>query len=297
VHKKFESGLNFELDLPSVSPSFFFFLSKNEFTMTNKLFFLSVLFSISSLTACRDEAPVIGSISLDEYNPEHNILIGDAVDQEAKLIYPTLSIEEAPEATQYLKDMLSIVITTPAFTNRILYNWQVSIIPDDSKTNAFALPNGHLYIHSGLLRYLETESQLISLLAHEFTYVEKGMATLLLENEFGSKKLGDIILNNGQADVGAMAEVFPTLAYGEVAVETADEFSVEVLCPFVYEARGIVKIIEKSEEFPDETLEWLEMRPAENNEERIDRINIMADECGLDGVKNAEEYRAFLTTF
>ena len=39
------------------------------------------------------------------------------------------------------------------------------------------------------------------------------------------------------------------------------------------------------------------MRPAEDNEERIDRINIMADECGLDGVKNEAEYRAFLTTF
>ena len=58
-----------------------------------------------------------------------------------------------------------------------------------------------------------------------------------------------------------------------------------------------MKIIEKSEEFPDETLQWLEMRPADDNQEHINRINVMADECGLDGVKNEEEYRAFLTTF
>ena len=212
-------------------------------------------------------------------------------------MYPTLSPDEAPEAAQYLQKMLDIVVTTPTFTSRTIYDWQISIIPDDNKSSSFALPNGHLYIHSGLLRYLETESQLISLLAHEFSYIENGMAVLLLETKFNKRELGDIILDNGIADVEAMAAVFPTLSYGNAEVEEADKFSVEVLCPFVYEARGIVKIIEKSEETPDETLEWLEMRPAEDNEERIDRINIMADECGLDGVKNEAEYRAFLTTF
>ncbi len=264
--------------------------------MTNKFFLTSIFFSLL-LTACRDEAPTIGSISLDEYTPEHNLQIGNALDDEAKLIYPTLSAAEAPEATAYLQDMLDIVVTTSPFTSRTVYDWQISIIDDNSQTTSFALPNGHLYIYSGLLKYLESESQLISLLAHELAYVEKGMSTALLESKFSSKELGDIILGNGQADTRKMAEVFPTSAYEKEDVQTADEFSVEVLCPFVYEPRGIVKIIEKSQQFPDETLEWLEMRPAEDNEERIDRINLMADECGLDGVKNAEEYRAFLATF
>jgi len=264
--------------------------------MNNKLLFVGLLFSLL-FTACRDEPIVVSSLLLDEYNIEQNILIGEAIDAKAELLYPILSPDEAPEATDYLQKMLDIVITTPQFTGRTVYNWQISIIPDDNQRTAFALPNGHLYIHSGFLRYLETESQLISLLAHELAYVEKGMATLLLDNKFGAKELGDIILDNGQADVEKMAENFPALAYSKDAVEQADKFSVDVLCPFVYEARGIVKIIEKSEEFPDENIEWLEMRPAENNEERISRINIMADECGLDGVKNEAEYRAFLSTF
>lgn len=266
--------------------------------MTNKILFVSILFSFL-FSACRDETPGdIVSISLDEYTQEDNIIIGNAIDAEVKLLYPTLSPDEIPEATQYLQEMLNIVITTPDFTSRTVYDWQISIIADDNKTTAFALPNGHLYIHSGLLRYLDSESQLISLLAHEFAYVEKGMATLLLENEFSKQELGDITLENGfAADVSAMAEVFPTLVYSERDVKIADKFSVDVLCPFVYEARGVVKIIEKSQEFPEDTLEWLAMRPAEDNEERINRINIMAEECGLDGVKNEEEYRAFLTTF
>jgi len=265
--------------------------------MTNKLLFFGLLFSLL-FTACRNEVLVPISLFLDEYTPEHNLQIGNAIDAEVKLIYPILSREEIPQATAYLQRMMDIIITTPNFTGRTIYDWQISIIPDDDKSTSFILPNGHLYIHSGLLRYLETESQLISLLAHEFAYVEKGMATLLLESKFSSKQeLGDIVLDNGQADVEAIAQAFPSLVYDKMDVEKADEFSIEVLCPFLYEARGIVKIIEKSEEFPEENLEWLEMRPAEDNDERINRINIMADECGLDGVKNEAEYRAFLTTF
>lgn len=264
--------------------------------MTNKIFFIGILFSLL-FTACRDEAPVIGSISLDEYTPEHNMSIGNAIDDHAKVQYPTLSVEDAPEAMQYLQQMLNIVTTTSSFTNRTTYDWQISIIPDESKTRSFALPNGHLYIYSGLLRYLESESQLISFLAHELAYVEKGLATLMLEKKFSPQELGDIILDNGQANLSEMAEAFSTLEYSKEAVRTADEFSVEVLCPFVYEARGVVKIIEKSLALPDEPLEWLDMRPAEDNMERINRINIIAEECGLDGVKNEEEYRAFLETF
>lgn len=263
--------------------------------MTNRFLFLCILVSFL-FTACREEGGTVGSISLDEYTPEQNLQIGNAVDARAQLLYPTLSSIEAPEATQYLQEMLDLVILTPTFSNRTVYNWQISIISDDSKTGVFTLPNGHLYIYSGLLKYLESESQLISLLAHELAYVEKGMATLLLEDEFSSKELGDIVLENGQADLGKMAEAFPNLGYEKEDVEIADAFSVEVLCPFVYEPGGIVKIIQKSQEFPDERLDWLEMRPSDDGNARIDRINLMSDECGLSGVKNEEEYRAFLET-
>jgi predicted Zn-dependent protease len=41
----------------------------------------------------------------------------------------------------------------------------------DSIPNAFALPNGSIYVHSGLLALLENEDQLASVLAHEATHV------------------------------------------------------------------------------------------------------------------------------
>src|SRR5262249_23733266 len=41
----------------------------------------------------------------------------------------------------------------------------------DSVPNAFALPNGSIYVHSGLLALLENEDELASVLAHEATHV------------------------------------------------------------------------------------------------------------------------------
>lgn len=41
----------------------------------------------------------------------------------------------------------------------------------DPSPNAFALPNGHVYIHTGMLARLEDEAQLAGLIAHELSHV------------------------------------------------------------------------------------------------------------------------------
>ena len=41
----------------------------------------------------------------------------------------------------------------------------------DPTLNAFALPNGHIYVHTGLLSRLDNESQLAMILGHEMTHV------------------------------------------------------------------------------------------------------------------------------
>ncbi|MEK7879169.1 MAG: M48 family metalloprotease, partial [candidate division NC10 bacterium] len=41
----------------------------------------------------------------------------------------------------------------------------------DPTLNAFALPNGHIYLHTGLLSRLQNEAQLATIIAHESTHV------------------------------------------------------------------------------------------------------------------------------
>src|SRR2546428_11459898 len=41
----------------------------------------------------------------------------------------------------------------------------------DPTLNAFAMPNGHIYVHTGLLSQLDNEAQLATILGHEITHV------------------------------------------------------------------------------------------------------------------------------
>jgi len=41
----------------------------------------------------------------------------------------------------------------------------------DPEPNAFALPNGSIYVTTGLLALLDNESQLAAIIAHELTHV------------------------------------------------------------------------------------------------------------------------------
>ena len=253
---------------------------------------LLLLFSLSS---CEDESPLsISSISLDEYTPEQNLIIGNSIDEEAAKNYPTLKTEDNPEVMEYLNTMLQILINTATIEQRELYNWQISVIPDTTQSTLFSLPNGHIYIYTGLLNFLSSESQLLSLLAHEIYFIDQGIMVELIEDEFSAQELGDILLDNGKANVERMAQSLSTLKANPQDVLAADAYAVEVLCPFVYEPRGIVKIIDRARLDWTVAPKWFDLRPVDDIVGRIDNMNRIAEPCGLDGVKNVAEYQDFL---
>jgi beta-barrel assembly-enhancing protease len=61
-------------------------------------------------------------------------------------------------------------LTPPGELERVTWRFRVL---RDPLPNAFALPNGSIYVHSGLLGVLENEGQLASVLAHEVVHVTR----------------------------------------------------------------------------------------------------------------------------
>jgi predicted Zn-dependent protease len=51
-------------------------------------------------------------------------------------------------------------------------NYRFHYIPDANLINAFALPGGHVFIGKGLLRLMQTEDELASVLGHEVEHVD-----------------------------------------------------------------------------------------------------------------------------
>ena len=64
----------------------------------------------------------------------------------------------------------------------------------DSVPNAFALPNGSIYINTGLLALLDDENQLAAVIAHEITHVS-GRHTYLRNRSLRKKMLAINIMN------------------------------------------------------------------------------------------------------
>jgi len=78
--------------------------------------------------------------------------------------------------------------------------WQFFVLRDPAP-NAFALTNGSVYVHTGLLALLENEAQLASVLAHEETHVLNRHG--YLENRSYRKKMVAANILEGAASVGS----------------------------------------------------------------------------------------------
>lgn len=247
----------------------------------------SLLFQAS----CGPEDPLPPSlICLEEYTIEHRVQVGQAFGAAIDQQQPILSSSVYREAYDYVEQLYQLAVETPTVEGRSSYEWKVSIL-DLKDASAFILPDGHLYINKGLLQFLETENQLVALMAHEISYVENGDIITVFDNEFDCIFLGDIILDNGNADVPQQAIGVPSLELAENSVLMADSFAIDLICPFVYAPQGVASILQKTIEL-DTSITWLQRRPG-ISESRIDRINQLAASCGMNGAENREEYQFF----
>jgi tetratricopeptide (TPR) repeat protein len=73
-----------------------------------------------------------------------------------------------PELDAYLDSLGKRVIGSRPIPENVVYRFKVL---RDPMVNAFALPNGTIYINTGLLALLENEAELASILGHETSHV------------------------------------------------------------------------------------------------------------------------------
>lgn len=150
------------------------------------------------------------------------------------------------------------------------------LIPDDVKgkgvsfrvkvvqsplLNAFALPNGVVYIHTGFLAKMENEAQLATVLAHEITHVTHRhavqgfrnmkdtaafMATLqVTAAPAGMYGLAPLLLGT----VGAMAAVS---GYSKELEAEADRVGLELLVKGGYDPKEAVRLFEHVQKYLEE---------------------------------------------
>ena len=133
----------------------------------NFLFYLSCLLFITLATSCSTYSkPDVSLVSDALLTNEDEQMLWQKSEQEQRafesngLIYPDQELED--------------------YLNRVAAKLQPQSVPQDlvirvkviknAYLNAFAYPNGMIYIHTGLLARMDNEDQLAAVLAHELTH-------------------------------------------------------------------------------------------------------------------------------
>jgi predicted Zn-dependent protease len=100
--------------------------------------------------------------------------------------------------TSYVQSVENRIVQSPNVTNKD-FNYKITIINDPNTVNAFSIPGGQIYVYTGLLMFIDNESSLAGILAHETTHGDHRHATQLLTKQYGLELLASVALGNNSS--------------------------------------------------------------------------------------------------
>lgn len=158
--------------------------------------------------------------------------------------------------------------------------WTFTVI-EDPTVNAFAVPGGHVFVHTGLLQAVANEAELAGVLAHEVAHIEARHSTEMLTRVYGIDfVLG--LLGDEQGNIERIAEELATdgavAKFSRDAEREADTLGVAHLAGAGYPPEGIAGffevLLEQRERQPTALDQFFASHPL--TEERLERVRDLA---------------------
>jgi len=267
-------------------------------SISKQIVLVLTVITILLTSACRPEGSVahknLESISVDDQKK-----IGEAIKDE---IYSNtnhftlLNNGEYKNAYDYLNTFLKTILYTENVSRRNALDWDITILEDDNKHSIFVLPGGHIFIYTGFLKFIDNESELLSTIAHEIYYANTDAAVNnlfdLVDN--AGNIFGDIVLGNEVPQIREIAILASQLSFESDLIEKADEFAIDLICPFQYDSKGLAEMMKRSETIEGD-IDWFELRPI--SESRIQNVMTMTTSCGAEEPTETDRYKRFKDTF
>ena len=140
--------------------------------------------------------------------------------------------------------------------------------------NAFALPNNHLVVYSGLITACENEAELCGVISHELVHIEKHHVMNKLVKEIGLSVLISMSTGNGQAEsIKSVIKQVSSSAYDRKLETEADLTAVDYLIkagidPELF-ANFLYRLGDESKVIPQQ-IYWISTHP--ESKERAEKI-------------------------
>ena len=199
-----------------------------------------------------------------------------------------------PAVNAYVRQMGQRIVNTTSFAN---LPWNFHVV-DDPNINAFAIPGGHVYVHTGLIQNADNASELAGVMAHEISHVLARHSTEQISRQYGLSILASLVLgqNPGQlaqiaasiVGTGAMAR------FSREAEREADELGIRAMYEAGYDPNGMAsmfeELLEHRQDSPGRVEQFFSTHPL--TEERIrDSRNRAAQLKGKPVVTDEPEFQ------
>lgn len=257
------------------------------------LFILAVIVSYSckfTENAYHKTTEVLDNANLFTY--QDDIKLGQQVKTEIEsdpVKFPIIDENSNKELYNYVKGLRDLILNTNQLKYKDKFAWEVKIIKDDKTLNAFATPGGYIYIYSGLMKYLDSEDELLGVLAHEMAHADLRHSTKQLSKNMAVGFLLNAALGDKQA-VEQVVSALIGIQFTRDDESEADNSSVKYLCPTPYNAAGAAGFFKKMLNNPVPP-EFLSTHPSPKN--RVKDIEDLKTKSSCSGTKtNADKYSA-----
>jgi predicted Zn-dependent protease len=215
--------------------------------MNKRRYFLLLLMICLVVGSCSTTPPPLPEQDLNAADDENRLWQRAA--EEQAIFESSGIIYRDPALEDYLH---SIADKLQPLDVRKKYNFRIRLIKDPY-LNAFAFPNGVIYLHTGILSRLDNEAQLAALLAHEMTHCTHRHA---LRAFSGLKNQNSLILSLKQAvariaSTGDLLELFGTTAsmaaingYAQHFETEADMVGLQLMAEAGYDPSEALRLFE-----------------------------------------------------
>ncbi len=206
--------------------------------------------------------------------------------------YQVLDSTKYATAYSYIYAIRNNILNSGKVYYKNEFPWRVRIIKNDSVLNAFCTPGGFIYVYTGIIKYLDNETQLAGVLGHEIAHADRRHGANQMLKQYGLQALVELFTSGTTQQLATLAENLLMLKFSRTDETEADDYSVRYLLGTPYDAQGAKYFFQKiggSQRVP----EFLSTHP--NPDNRVNNIESTWSCLGSGGNKElfAQRYALF----
>lgn len=220
--------------------------------------------------------------------------LGQQLSQE---IARQVRLNHDPAVNAYVQSMGQRIVATTTFAN---LPWQFHVV-EDPAINAFAVPGGHIYVHTGLIQNADNASELAGVMAHEISHVVARHSTEQLTRQYGLSIIASMLLGQRPSELAALAANIvgggALARFSRGAEREADELGIRAMYDAGYDPMGMATMFEELLEhrqrspgrveqfFSSHPLTEERIRDARNRAANMRGRNVATDEPEFQNIK------------